>query len=105
MHRTRGDFPQAQTTTLAWPVRPLVAGIVAAILAALALLVCLGIGWPIHASAVHDDGEFELDGNSPDGAAAGRDWGSVFDSAGNVGALHAALAAALLMGDMSRAGA
>ena len=105
MHRTRGDFPQAQTTTLAWPVRPLVAGIVAAILAALALLVCLGIGWPIPASAVHDDGEFELDGNIPDGAAAGPDWGSVFDSAGNVADLHGGLAAGFLMDDISPAGA
>src|SRR5205809_198132 len=105
MHRTRGDFPQAQTTTLAWPVRPLVAGIVAAILAALALLVCLGIGWPIHASAVHDDGEFELDGNIPDGAAAGPDWGSVFDSAGNVSNVDNGLAAGFLMDDISPAGA
>src|SRR6266480_7539830 len=73
-----------QAHAITWPVRPLFAGLTAAAVAALALLVSIGIGWPVPASAVHDDGYFELDGNIPDGAAAGPDWGSVFDSNGNV---------------------
>src|SRR2546426_1278149 len=94
-----------QAHAITWPVRPLFAGLAAAAVAALALLVSIGIGWPVPASAVHDDGYFELDGNIPDGAAAGPDWGSVFDSNGNVSNLDNGLAAGFLMDDISPAGA
>src|SRR5438132_1655587 len=104
-NRTLRDHPQAQSTTVSWPVRPLFAGLVAATLAAFALLVSIAIGWPMPASAVHDDGHFELDGNIPDGSAAGPDWGSVFDSSGSVANLDSGLGAGFLMDDISPAGA
>src|SRR5438309_4162982 len=102
-NRTLRDHPQAQSTTVSWPVRPLFAGLVAATLAAFALLVSIAIGWPMPASAVHDDGHFELDGNIPDWLAAGPDWGSVFDSSGSVANVDSGLVGGFLVDDISAA--
>src|SRR5688572_6404769 len=52
--------------------------------ALVALTLAITVGWPLIASAVHDDGHFELEGNIADGPAAGPDWESVFSSSGGV---------------------
>src|SRR4029453_6072510 len=103
--RVRRDIPQSHTTTTSWRARPFVFGLTASLLTTLAILVSLALGWPMAASAIHDDGHFELEGNIPDGASPGPDWGSIFDAGGNVVDVDGGLAAGFLMDDISPAGA
>src|SRR6266540_4908356 len=65
--------------------------IAAGMLAAFAIAVT--VGWPLIVSAIHDDGNFELEGNIADEAATGPDWESVFDATGNVAVIDGGLAA------------
>ena len=76
--------------------------IAAGVLAAFAIAVT--VGWPLIVSAIHDDGHFELEGNIADSPAAGPDWGSIFDSSGNIADLDGGLAAGFAMDDISPAG-
>src|SRR5574341_946058 len=85
------------------PFAPLFA---VAMIGALVLAALITLGWQLSLSAfaVHDEGNFELEGDIPDSAAAGPDWGSVFDANGNVVDLDGGLAAAFAMDDISPAG-
>ena len=76
--------------------------IAAGVLAAFA--VAATFAWPLIVSAIHDDGYFELEGNIADEAAAGPDWGSIFDANGNTIDIEGGLAAGFLMDDISPAG-
>src|SRR5688572_17882968 len=104
-NRVRRDIPQSHATTITWQARPFIFGLFASLLTALAILVSVALGWPLAASAVHDDGHFELDSNIVDGLAPGPDWGSIFDASGNTVNVDGGLAAGFLMDDISPASA
>src|SRR4029453_1639867 len=71
----------------------------AAALLALAIASSLGFRWTVF--AVHDDGDFELEGNiAEDVPGAPPDWASLFDANGNVQP-HAGLDAAFIHDDLS----
>jgi hypothetical protein len=72
--------------------------------ALVAVAVALTTGWPLLASAIHDDGHFELEGNIADAPAVGPDWGSIFGSTGNIIDLDGGLAAGFAQDDISPAG-
>jgi hypothetical protein len=73
--------------------------LLAAALLALAITSFLGFRWTVF--AVHDDGDFELEGNiAEDVPGAPPDWASLFDANGNVQP-HAGLDAAFIHDDLS----
>src|SRR5438046_422365 len=52
-------------------------------IAIVSVLILAGLMWIGAAQAVHDNGMFELDGNTVHNGSAVYDWNSLFDSSGN----------------------
>ena len=46
-------------------------------------MIVLGLMWIGSAGAVHDNGMFELDGNTVNNGSAVYDWNDLFDASGN----------------------
>ena len=72
--------------------------------AVLAIATSLGLGWPLTAFGVHDDGLFELEGNIADDAAAPPDWAALFDSNGNAVSPGSGLAFGFVADDIAPGG-
>jgi hypothetical protein len=52
-------------------------------IAVVSVLILAGLMWIGAAQAVHDNGQFELDGNTVHNGSAVYDWNSLFDASGN----------------------
>lgn len=99
----RNHRQKAVARRFRWNSGPLILVLGVALLL-LVISASIGFGWPLAVSAVHDDGLFELEGNIVDEPAPGPDWGSIFDSSGNVADLSNGLAAGFAMDDIAPTG-